>query len=231
MNDAFNRPLDWGHALFDSLLWVGGLVHRGSVHLAVLFVTARFTTWGSQFWCGSPGPITGRTASVRGSLVAMLLSVIIDVRAGGAVHYQSRDPTTPAGDRLRPGHRAREHQGRRIHGFWISLLVFAILAAILVTRVMVDLFILQRFSAGGGLADRPADRRPVRRPGVLPRPDSSTRGIDNPGSTHPVRYRRVHRAVGPAAEHPRTKPAAGHRRSGPGRSPVVSFAGIPDTVR
>ncbi len=148
MNDAFQPSLDWGHALFDSLLWVGKAWFIAAVcTLAVLFVIARFTTWGSQFWRVTGAYFHG-PHSVRpwASLAAMLLSVIIDVRLAVLFTYQSRDLYNAGGviaSGLATGNENTRAAG--IHGFWISLLVFAILAAILVTRVMVDLFISQRF--------------------------------------------------------------------------------------
>ena len=91
--EPFTPSLDWGHALADSLLWVGKAWLIAAVcTLAVLFVIARFTTWGGQFWYVTRGYFSGRH-SIRPwlSLAAMLLSVIIDVRLAVLFTYQSRD--------------------------------------------------------------------------------------------------------------------------------------------
>ncbi|HNM84532.1 MAG: ABC transporter ATP-binding protein/permease [Mycobacterium sp.] len=146
--EPFTPSLDWGHALADSLLWVGKAWLIAAVcTLAVLFVIARFTTWGKQFWYVTRGYFADRhSARPWLSLAAMLLSVIIDVRLAVLFTYQSRDLYNAGvviGSGLATGDDATRAAG--IHGFWVSLVVFSILAAILVTRVMVDLFITQRF--------------------------------------------------------------------------------------
>lgn len=52
MDDSrpFTPSLDWGYALFGSLVWVGkAWVIAAVCTMAVLFVLARSTTWGRQF--------------------------------------------------------------------------------------------------------------------------------------------------------------------------------------
>ena len=148
MNDAFRPSLDWGHAVFDSLVWVGKAWLIAAVcTLVVLFVIARITTWGQQFWRVTGAYFHG-PHSVRPwlSLAAMLLSVIVSVRVAVLFTYQSRDLYNSASV-IVVGLKNQQEAVRAsgIHGFWMSLVIFAILAAILVTRVLVDLFITQRF--------------------------------------------------------------------------------------
>ena len=76
----------------------------------------------------------------------MLLSVIIGVRLNVLFSYQSNDLYTAAQIAVQgsaTGDQALKDSG--VKGFWISLLLFALLAAILVGRIMVDLFVTQRF--------------------------------------------------------------------------------------
>lgn len=80
------------------------------------------------------------------SLAAILLSVIIGVRLAVLFSYQSNDLYTAAN--VIAGGLATRNEAVRsavVQGFWTSLAIFCILAAILVTRLMVDLFITQRF--------------------------------------------------------------------------------------
>ncbi|MGE2737634.1 ABC transporter ATP-binding protein/permease [Mycolicibacterium vaccae] len=145
---AFSPSVDWSGALVDSFIWIGqAWVVAAASALAVLALIARFTIWGRQFWAVTGTYFTGRH-SVRPwlSLAAMLLSVIIGVRLSVLFSYQGNDlysaaQTAVEGHAL--GNQAVKDSG--VSGFWLSLLVFSVLAAVLVTRIMVDLFITQRF--------------------------------------------------------------------------------------
>ena len=146
--DEFSPSLDWGHALFDSLLWIGrAWAIAAACTLAVLFLIARFTVWGRQFWYVTGAYFTGRHSLKPWlSLSALLLSVIIGVRLSVLFSYQNNDlytAATIAAQGLATGNEAVKASG--VQGFWISLVTFSVLAAILVTRVLVDLFITQRF--------------------------------------------------------------------------------------
>ena len=144
----FSPSLDWGDALVDSLLWVGRAWSiAAACTLTVLFLIARFTVWGRQFWAVTGAYFSG-PHSVKPwlSLAALLLSVIIGVRLSVLFSYQSNDLYSAAQTAVQgmaTGNRAVKESGEQ--GFWQSLVIFSILAALLVTRVMVDLFITQRF--------------------------------------------------------------------------------------
>lgn len=144
----FTPSVDWSNALADSLIWIGEAWAIAALStVTALALVARFTVWGRQFWAVTGAYFTGRR-SVRPwlSLAAMLLSVVIGVRLSVLFSYQGNDlysaaQTAVEGHAL--GNQAVKESG--ISGFWLSLLVFSVLAAILVTRIMVDLFITQRF--------------------------------------------------------------------------------------
>ena len=144
----FSPSLDWGDALVDSLLWVGrAWAIAAACTLTVLFLVARFTVWGRQFWAVTGAYFSG-PHSVKPwlSLAALLLSVIIGVRLSVLFSYQSNDLYSAAQTAVQgmaTGNQAVKESGEQ--GFWQSLVIFSILAALLVTRVMVDLFITQRF--------------------------------------------------------------------------------------
>ena len=146
--EPFTSSIDWSNEFVTSLLWIGrAWAIAAACTLAVLFLIARFTVWGRQFWYVTGAYFTGRH-SVKPwlSLSALLLSVIIGVRLSVLFSYQNNDlytAATIAAQGLATGNEAVKASG--VRGFWISLVTFSVLAAILVTRVLVDLFITQRF--------------------------------------------------------------------------------------
>ena len=144
----FSPAIDWSNGLVDSLIWIGeawAITAFGT--LVVLILIARFTIWGRQFWAVTGAYFTGRH-SVRPwlSLGAMLLSVIVGVRLNVLFSYQSNDLYSAASIAVQ-GHLADNQAVKNsgVWGFWLSLMLFALLATILVTRLLVDLFITQRF--------------------------------------------------------------------------------------
>ncbi|MGV9798094.1 ABC transporter ATP-binding protein/permease [Mycobacterium sp. NPDC003449] len=150
MNDLkpFESSIDWGGELWHSLVWLAeAWVIAAVCTFAVLTVLAKYTRWGRQFWTVTGAYFTGRH-SVRVWLVlgAMLLSVIVGVRLSVLFSYQSNDLYSAAQIAVQgfaTGDQAVKDSG--VRGFWVSLLIFSLLAAILVSRVLVDLFMTQRF--------------------------------------------------------------------------------------
>ncbi|MGH3640814.1 MAG: ABC transporter ATP-binding protein/permease [Mycobacterium sp.] len=144
----FSPSIDWSNGLVDSLIWIGeAWAITALCTLVVLTLIARFTIWGRQFWVVTGAYFTGRH-SIKPwlSLAAMLLSVIVGVRLTVLFSYQSNDLYSAAQIAVQGhavGNQSVKDSG--VWGFWLSLLLFSLLAAILVTRIMVDLFITQRF--------------------------------------------------------------------------------------
>ena len=144
----FSPAIDWSNGLVDSLIWIGEAWAITAVGtLCALILVARFTIWGRQFWAVTGAYFTGRH-SVRPwvSLGAMLLSVIVGVRLNVLFSYQSNDLYSAASIAVQghlAGNQAVKNSG--VWGFWLSLMLFALLATILVARLLVDLFITQRF--------------------------------------------------------------------------------------
>ncbi|MDT5059068.1 MAG: vitamin B12/bleomycin/antimicrobial peptide transport system ATP-binding/permease protein [Mycobacterium sp.] len=145
--DMFTPTLDWGNELWTSLVWIAKAWAIAAVStLVILLLIGRFTTWGKQFWRITGAYFTG-SASVKIWLwlAALLLSVILGVRLDVLFSFQSNDMLTSfqvisqglTGDQAVKGSGA--------HGFWMSILIFSVLAAIHVARTMLDLFMMQRF--------------------------------------------------------------------------------------
>lgn len=144
----FAPSMDWGHAFVDSLVWVARAWAISAVcTLVILVILARYTTWGRQFWRITAGYFTGaQSVKVWMWLGVLLLSVIIGVRIDVLLSYQGNDLMSGAQvavQGLSAGNEGVKQSG--VHGFWMSLLIFGVLATVHVVRVMVDLFLTQRF--------------------------------------------------------------------------------------
>lgn len=144
----FTPTLDWSAEWLTSLWWIAKAWAIAAVAtMVILFLIAKFTSWGRQFW-----KVTGAYFSGRSSvlvwiwLAGLLLSVIIGARLTVLFSYQSNDMLTSfqviAGG-AGGGSDAVKQSGR--DGFWLSIGVFSIMAVIYVARVMLDLFLMQRF--------------------------------------------------------------------------------------
>ena len=132
----------------------------------------------------------------------LLLSVIAGVRIDVLLSFQGNDMMTSfqavaAG--LGTGDDAVKNSGK--DGFWFSIVVFAILATIHVARVMLDLFLMQRFMLRwrAWLTDRLTgdwlDGKAYYRARFI---DDT---IDNPDQRIQQRHRHLHRRRRTAAQH------------------------------
>ena len=145
--DMFVPTLDWGSELVKSLWWIARWwAYMALGTFVVLLLIATCTKWGKQFWRITGGYFTGRDSlKVWLWLAALLLSVVVGVRIDVLLSFQGNDmmssfQSVAAG---LTGDEAVKNSGK--DGFWFSILVFSILAAIHVARVMLDLFLMQRF--------------------------------------------------------------------------------------
>jgi putative ATP-binding cassette transporter len=146
--EMFTPTRDWGGEWLTSLIWVAeAWAIAAAATMAILFLIARYTTWGTQFWRITGAYFTGvESLKVWVWLAVLLLSVIIGVRIDVLLSYYGNDMMTSfqviaAG--LGNGNEAVKNSGKA--GFWLSMLVFAVLASIYVAQVMLDLFLMQRF--------------------------------------------------------------------------------------
>jgi vitamin B12/bleomycin/antimicrobial peptide transport system ATP-binding/permease protein len=146
--DMFVPTLDWDNELLKTLWWIARwwtFMALGT--LFVLLLIGLFTKWGKQFWRITGSYFTGRDSiKVWLWLGGLLLSVVIGVRIDVLLSFQGNDmmsafQAVAAG--LSTGDEAVRNSGK--DGFWFSILVFSVLAAIHVARVMLDLFLMQRF--------------------------------------------------------------------------------------
>ena len=146
--EPFSSSIDWGNAFVDSPICIARAWTIAAIcTLSVLALLARFTTWGHQFWTVTGAYFTGRhSVKPWASLAALLLSVIIGVRINVLFSYQVNDLNSAAQVAVQgaaAGDQAARASG--IDGFWASLLIFCVIAVAQVTRVLVDLYLTQRF--------------------------------------------------------------------------------------
>jgi vitamin B12/bleomycin/antimicrobial peptide transport system ATP-binding/permease protein len=146
--DMFTPTLDWGNEWWTSLIWIAKAWAIAAVAtLVILVLIGLFTTWGKQFWRVTGAYFTG-PASVKIWLWlgVLLLSVIIGVRLDVLFSYQSNDMLSSfqsVASGIGSGDEAVKNSGK--DGFFFSILVFSIMAALHVVRIMLDLFMMQRF--------------------------------------------------------------------------------------
>lgn len=144
----FKPSIDWSSAFQDSLQWLAIAWVIGAVCLLAALVAARYLTpWGRQFWRITRGYFVGPT-SVKAwlGLGVLLLLVLFSVRLNVLFSYQSNDMYTAlqvALKGLATGNDEVKHSG--IHNFWVSLGIFILLAAIFIARVILDIYLTQRF--------------------------------------------------------------------------------------
>ncbi|MDT5349282.1 MAG: vitamin B12/bleomycin/antimicrobial peptide transport system ATP-binding/permease protein, partial [Mycobacterium sp.] len=108
----------------------------------------RYTTvWGRQFWRITGGYFTGAHAfRVLLMLGVLLLLVLFSVRLDVLFSYFHNDMYTSLQTAFEGGAEGNEKVRQSgIYGFWISLLHFSVLAAIYIAKILVDIYLTQRF--------------------------------------------------------------------------------------
>ncbi|OBI03396.1 multidrug ABC transporter ATP-binding protein [Mycobacterium sp. E2462] len=146
--EKFTPSIDWDHELASSTLWIAQ-TWTISAGCLVLFGVAvvHLTRWGEQFWRVTGRYFTGRhSVPVWVLLGALLLSVMMAVRIEILLSYYSNDLYSglqTAFQGAGAGNKAVRDSG--IHGFWVAVWIFCIIATVHVCRVMADLYLTQRF--------------------------------------------------------------------------------------
>jgi putative ATP-binding cassette transporter len=146
--DMFTPSLDWGGEWVVSLIWIAKAWAIAAVAtVAILALIFSYTTWGRQFWRITGAYFTGReSVKIWLWLASMLLLVIIGVRIDVLMSYYGNDLMTSfqvIATGIGGNDDAVKNSGKA--GFWLAMLVFCVLASIYVARVMLDLFVAQRF--------------------------------------------------------------------------------------
>ncbi|WP_102146023.1 ABC transporter ATP-binding protein/permease [Mycobacterium hubeiense] len=146
--EMFTQSLDWSNELIASAIWVAKAWAISAVcTVIVLALLAKFTTWGRQFWRITGDYFTGRDSiTVWAFLAVLLLSVMVDVRLSVLFSYQGNDlysALQTAFSGAGSGDEAVRDSG--IQGFWMAIIMFLILMVSHLTRLLLDLYLMQRF--------------------------------------------------------------------------------------
>nr|WP_311736227.1 ABC transporter ATP-binding protein/permease [Mycolicibacterium iranicum] len=138
---TFRPTLDWGREFFHSLQWAATTFALTALALLLILVLlARFTEWGRQFWRITGDYFRGRRSATTWLLLALLLvSVIVSVRINVLLTYYVNDLFTSLQVAFQGG------MGSGVAGFWASMRVFAVLALCFVVRLLLDMYLTQRF--------------------------------------------------------------------------------------
>ncbi|BBZ69593.1 ABC transporter ATP-binding protein/permease [Mycobacterium paraseoulense] len=144
----FKPSINWSTAAVDSLRWVAIAWLISAVVLFIVLVAFRYLTpWGRQFWRITRGYFVGaRSVGVWLMLGVLLFSVLLSVRLMVLLSYQGNDLYTAvqkAVQGLAADDDAVKQSG--IHGFWMSIAIFSVLAVLYVIRFMIDIYLTQRF--------------------------------------------------------------------------------------
>ncbi len=139
--------LDWGNEIVTSVLWVARAWAISAICiLIVLTLIARFTTWGRQFWRVTGDYFKGpESVLVWAWLGVLLLSVMVSVRIDVLWSYQANDQFDALQTAFRSGAGNEAVRNSGIRGFWIAMVLFVILAVTHIGRLLLDLYLLQRF--------------------------------------------------------------------------------------
>lgn len=146
--ELFKPSIDWGHALTDSVSWVAlAWLISAVCAIAVLALLRFLTPWGRQFWRITGDYFIGKHSfRVWLMLGVLLLSVVISVRLNVLFSYQANDLSSSvqtAVQGMATHDQAVKQSG--VHGFWMSLLIFSIMAVLFIARFVLDIYLTQRF--------------------------------------------------------------------------------------
>jgi vitamin B12/bleomycin/antimicrobial peptide transport system ATP-binding/permease protein len=141
--NTFRPSIVWSHEVVNSALWVLQVwVITACALLAVLVLIGRTTEWGRQFWRITGDYFKGRQSAPVWAVVGLLLlSAVLVVRINVLLSYYANDLFTALQLTFQPG----SARSTGIHGFWMTILVFAVLAVCYVARTLADLYLTQTF--------------------------------------------------------------------------------------
>ena len=146
--ERFKPSIDWDNQLVMSAWWVLEAWAISAACVVVIgLLLVRYTTWAKRFWRVTGDYFTGAASvPVWTTLAVLLLSVIFEVRIAVLLSYYNNDVYSALQVAFQ-GVGAHDAAQRKsgIHGFWSAIVVFCILAAIHVGRIVFDTYLTQRF--------------------------------------------------------------------------------------
>ncbi len=146
--EKFKPSIDWGNQLVASAWWVVEAWTLSAVGvLAVAVVVVRHTSWGRRFWRVTGDYFTGAASvPVWSMLAVLLLSVMLEVRIAVLLSYYNNDlySALQVAFQGAGAHNAAQRNSG-VHGFWVAIAIFCMLAVIHVGRILFDTYLTQRF--------------------------------------------------------------------------------------
>ncbi len=146
--ETYKPSLDWGHELVRSLLWILQAWAISLVWLIMIAVLiARYTMWGRQFWRISGDYFKGpHSIPVWGPFAVLMLSVVMSVRINVLLSYFSNDLYSALQVAFQGAAAANTPvRDSGVHGLWLAVWTFCTIATVQVVRVLLDLYLMQRF--------------------------------------------------------------------------------------
>lgn len=146
--DLYEPSLDWANEIPQSLLWTGkAWLITAAATVIVLVLLARYATWGRQFWRVTGGYFRGPgSLKVWAWLGLLLFLTLITVRLNVLLSYQANDLYSSlqvAFEGYGAGDAAVRDSG--VQGFWTAIITFGLIAALYVSREMLDIYLTQHF--------------------------------------------------------------------------------------
>lgn len=145
---GFSPSIDWGREVGNSAVWVAiAFLACALVLAAVVVLVTRYTEWGRQFRRITGDYFAGRASvPVWLMIAAMLLSAVLAVRVNVLLSYYANDLFSSLQVAFAGG--GSSDAGAAAEGvdaFWLSMVIFAVLATLSAVRFLLDLYLTQRF--------------------------------------------------------------------------------------
>ncbi|MUL66170.1 multidrug ABC transporter ATP-binding protein [Mycobacterium sp. CBMA 234] len=144
----FKPSIDWGAQLGESAWWIAEAWSISAICvLALGILLIRYAAWAKRFWRVTGPYFTGRDSWPSwGMLAVLLLSVIVEVRIAVLLSYYNNDlfSALQVAFHGTGAHNVAERDSG-VHGFWVAIVTFCILAAIHIARIVFDTYLTQRF--------------------------------------------------------------------------------------
>jgi putative ATP-binding cassette transporter len=115
--------------------------------LAIGVLLIRYSTWAKRFWRVTGDYFTGRASLPAWTVLAvLLLSVILEVRIAVLLSFYNNDLYSALQVAFQgAGAHNVAQRSSGIHGFWVAIGIFCILAVIHIGRILFDTYLTQRF--------------------------------------------------------------------------------------
>ena len=146
--ERFKPSIDWGSQLVVSAWWIlEAWAISAACVLVIGVLLVRYTTWAKRFWRVTGDYFTGAASvPVWTTLAVLLLSVILEVRIAVLLSYYNNDLYSALQVAFQGA--GAHNTGQRasgVHGFWVAIGIFCILAVIHIGRILFDTYLTQRF--------------------------------------------------------------------------------------